>query len=78
MASLNASARAAYRALGCRGYARIDFRLSDEDEHFFLEANTLPGLTSTSLVPKAARAAGMEYTELVDMILRLAAAERSV
>lgn len=76
--AITASARAAYRALGCRGYARIDFRLADDDEHFFLEANTLPGLTSTSLVPKAARAAGMEYTELVDMILRLAVAERSV
>ncbi len=65
------SARAAYGALGCAGYARVDFRLSDDGAHFFLEANTLPGLTSNSLVPKAARAAGIDYPELIDRILRL-------
>jgi D-alanine-D-alanine ligase len=74
--AIDASARAAYRALGCRGYARIDFRVTDEGDHYFLEANTLPGLTSHSLVPKAARTAGIEYAELVDMILRLATASR--
>jgi len=73
-----ASARAAYRALSLSGYARIDFRLSDNGEHFFLEANTLPGLTSNSLVPKAARAAGIEYPELVDMILRLSLSDHAV
>jgi D-alanine-D-alanine ligase len=66
-----AASLASYRALGCRGYARIDFRLTDGGDHFFLEANTLPGLTSNSLVPKAAREAGIEYADLVDMILRL-------
>jgi D-alanine-D-alanine ligase len=75
--AISASARAAYRALGCRGYARMDFRASANGSHFFLEANTLPGLTSHSLVPMAARAAGIDYTELVDMILRLSAAEPS-
>jgi D-alanine-D-alanine ligase len=65
------SAHAAYRALGCSGYARVDFRLGDDGAHFFLEVNTLPGLTSSSLVPKAARAVGIEYAELVDRILRL-------
>jgi D-alanine-D-alanine ligase len=68
------SARAAYRALGCAGYARVDFRLSDDGDHFFLEVNTLPGLTSSSLVPKAARAVGIDYTELIDRILRLSMA----
>jgi D-alanine-D-alanine ligase len=67
-----ASARKIYDSLGCRGYARIDFRLSPDGYHFFLEANTLPGLTSGSLVPRAARAAGIDYPELVDKILQLA------
>ncbi len=66
------SARAAYHALGCRGYARVDFRLRPPGDHFFLEVNTLPGMTSNSLVPKAARAVGIEFTELVDRILHLA------
>jgi D-alanine-D-alanine ligase len=67
--AIGESAHAAYRALGCSGYARVDFRLGDDGAHFFLEVNTLPGLTSSSLVPKAARAVGIEYAELVDRIL---------
>lgn len=67
------SARAAYHALGCRGYSRVDFRLTPTGDHYFLEVNTLPGMTSNSLVPKAARAVGIEFTDLVDRILRLAA-----
>ncbi len=74
--AISRSAIAAYRALGCRGYARVDFRLNDDGEHFFLEVNTLPGLTANSLVPKAAGAAGIEFPELVDNILRLAAVPR--
>ncbi len=70
--AVSRSALAAYRALGCRGYARVDFRLTDDGQHFFLEANTLPGLTANSLFPKAAKAAGIEFPELVDNILRLA------
>jgi D-alanine-D-alanine ligase len=66
------SARTAYHALGCRGYSRVDFRLRPSGEHFFLEVNTLPGMTSNSLVPKAARVAGIEFTELVERILHLA------
>ena len=66
------SARTAYHALGCRGYSRVDFRLKPTGDHFFLEVNTLPGMTSNSLVPKAARAAGIEFAELVDRILHLA------
>ncbi|MEJ2722487.1 MAG: D-alanine--D-alanine ligase, partial [bacterium] len=65
------SARAAYKALGCKGYARVDFRLTPEGDHYFLEVNTLPGMTSNSLVPKAAKAAGIEFTELIDRILHL-------
>jgi len=65
------SAHVAYKALGCRGYARVDFRLTPEGDHCFLEVNTLPGMTSNSLVPKAAKAVGIEFAELVDRILRL-------
>jgi D-alanine-D-alanine ligase len=66
------SAQTAYHALGCRGYSRVDFRLTPTGDHFFLEVNTLPGMTANSLVPKAARVVGIEFTELVDRILRLA------
>jgi D-alanine-D-alanine ligase len=66
------SAHAAYKALGCRGYGRVDLRLTPEGDHYFLEVNTLPGMTSNSLVPKAAKAVGIEFAELVDRILRLA------
>lgn len=59
----------AHESLGCRGYSRIDFRLDEHGEPWCLEANTLPGMTGTSLVPKAARAAGIEYGELCERII---------
>ena len=61
-----------YETLGCRHYARIDFRLNSEGEHYLLEVNALPGMTSTSLLPKAARAAGLEFCDLIDMIINVA------
>lgn len=54
-----------YDLLGCAGMARVDVRL-DGDAYFCLEANTIPGLTETSLVPKAAAAVGIEFGELVE------------
>jgi D-alanine-D-alanine ligase len=65
------SARRAFHTLGCEVYGRVDFRLDEQGRHFFLEVNTLPGMTANSLVPKAAKSAGIGYTELVDRILRL-------
>jgi len=62
----------AYRALSCRDYARVDFRLSVEGEIFCLEVNTLPGMTELSLVPMAAREAGIEFDELVERIAMMA------
>ncbi len=59
---------AACRALGCRGAARVDFMVRDE-ELFCLEVNTIPGMTETSLLPKAAGAAGISFAELVLRIL---------
>jgi D-alanine-D-alanine ligase len=59
----------ACRALRTRGVARVDFRLDDEMTPFCLEVNTVPGMTETSLVPKAAAAAGMSYADLVRAIV---------
>jgi len=65
----------AFRALKLRGYARIDFRLDDSGGCFCLEANTLPGMTETSLIPQAAAAAGISFPELCERIVRLATTE---
>ena len=65
-------ARRAFRALKLRGYARIDFRMTDAGEFYCLEANTLPGMTQTSLIPQAAAAAGIAFPELCERIVRLA------
>ncbi|MEY2733753.1 MAG: D-alanine--D-alanine ligase [Gemmatimonadota bacterium] len=61
-------AMAAYRALKLAGCARIDFRLHPTDGLFCLEANTLPGMTGTSLVPQAAAAMGMDFPTLCERI----------
>jgi D-alanine-D-alanine ligase len=68
---VRAAARTMHEALGCRGVSRSDFILR-EGEPVFLETNTIPGLTRESLLPKAARAAGISMGELVDGLLRLA------
>ena len=65
-------ALAAFRSLGCEGWGRVD-TMRDSDGHFsVLEVNTIPGMTSHSLVPMAARQAGMEVPALVERILTLA------
>ncbi len=61
----------AFRVLKLRHYARIDFILA-QDQLFCLEANTLPGMTATSLLPKAAAASGTSFPELCDRIVQLA------
>jgi D-alanine-D-alanine ligase len=66
----------AHRALKLAGYSRIDFRLGGDGTIFFLEANTAPGLTANSLIPKAARAAGMDFPAFAEAICRLAPARR--
>ncbi len=62
----------AHRALKLGGYSRIDFRLGADGDIFCLEANTLPGMTANSLIPKAARAAGISFPDLCEAICRLA------
>jgi D-alanine-D-alanine ligase len=62
----------AYRALGCRGLARIDFILTREDEPMIIEVNTLPGMTEMSLFPDSARSVGVSFEELTERIVLLA------
>ncbi|HEU4994618.1 MAG TPA: D-alanine--D-alanine ligase, partial [Gemmatimonadaceae bacterium] len=65
-------ARRAFQALKLRGYARIDFRMTEDGSLFCLEANTLPGMTQTSLIPQAAAAAGISFPDLCERIAKLA------
>lgn len=59
----------AYFALGCKGAPRIDFRLTPDNRPFILEANTIPGMTETSLLPMAASRAGISFNRLVEIML---------
>ena len=60
-----------FKLLGCNGYGRLDFLLDKNGRHFFLELNTLPGMTSTSLLPIAADKSGKSFSDLVGIIIRL-------
>lgn len=71
VAQVQAYALRAFRVLKLRGYGRIDFILAKE-QLFCLEANTLPGMTATSLLPKASAAAGISFPELCERIVQLA------
>lgn len=64
-------ARSAHRALGLRDFSRIDFRQGADDVPYCLEANTLPGLTRTSLLPQSAAAVGISFDDLCDRICQL-------
>jgi D-alanine-D-alanine ligase len=65
-------ARKAFQALKLRGCARIDFRMTEDGSLFCLEANTLPGMTGTSLIPQGAAAAGIAFPELCERIVQSA------
>jgi D-alanine-D-alanine ligase len=69
-------AKKAFDALKLRGYARIDFRMSTDGTFYCLEANTLPGMTQTSLIPQAAAAAGISFPELCDRVVQIALEKR--
>ena len=66
---IRALALAAFKAAGCRGWGRVDVMRNQQGQLFLLEVNTAPGMTSHSLVPKAARQVGVEFDELVWRIL---------
>jgi D-alanine-D-alanine ligase len=69
---IEAAALAAHRSLGCSGYSRVDLRVDESGAPFLLEINTLPGMTSHSLIPKIAAHRGITYADLCERILSLA------
>jgi D-alanine-D-alanine ligase len=74
---LQALALQAHRRLGCRGATRVDFRLDRKGRPFVLELNTVPGMTETSLLPMAAKAARLSYEDMVEAILESALAREA-
>jgi D-alanine-D-alanine ligase len=68
------AARATYEALGCTGFARVDVMLDADSTPQVLEANAIPGLTDTSLLPMAADAGGIRFEQLVERMIQLALA----
>ncbi len=72
--AMRALALAAFRAAGCSGWGRVDLMRDAQGRNYLLEVNTAPGMTSHSLVPKAARALGIEFDELVWRILEMSLA----
>jgi D-alanine-D-alanine ligase len=72
LARAEVAALAAHRALGCSGYSRVDLRVTRSGAPYLLEVNTLPGMTSHSLIPKIAAHRGISYAELCERILALA------
>ncbi len=71
-AAMQKLAQSAFAVLGCRGWARIDVMLDASGRQYVLEANTAPGMTDHSLVPMAARAAGVSFEQLVVDVLGMA------
>lgn len=66
---------AAHSILGCRGYSRVDFRLTEDNLPVCLEVNTIPGFTETSLLPMAARQVGIDFPALCEEIMRASGIE---
>ena len=67
---LNQLAEKAFKAIGCTGWGRVDFMRDESNAWYLLEVNTVPGMTETSLVPKAAKEAGIAFDNLVVEILK--------
>ena len=65
------AAVAVYNALEIKTYARMDFRIDEQGEVYCLEANTLPGMTPTSLIPQEAQAIGKSFEELCEWIIEI-------
>jgi D-alanine-D-alanine ligase len=69
---LKRAALSAHKLLGCFGCSRVDMILNKEDLPVVLELNSIPGLTETSLLPKAAKSEGIEFAELCLRLIKLA------
>lgn len=67
---IQAEAVQAFKVVGCQGWGRVDFLMDEAGRHYFLEVNTSPGMTDHSLVPMAAKAAGLDFDALVMRILQ--------
>ena len=74
---LQQAALAAHRVLGCEGFSRVDLILAATGYVYVLEVNTIPGMTERSLLPKAARAAGIEFPQLCEALVDEALSPRS-
>jgi len=70
--NIQETALSAHKLLGCYGCSRVDMILSNDDIPFVLEVNTIPGLTTTSLLPKAAKVVGIDFSHLCIKLIRLA------
>lgn len=62
-------AKLSFSVCGCRDFARVDFMISEDGNPYFLEVNTLPGLTTTSLLPKSASCSGYDFQKLAEKLL---------
>lgn len=70
-AKMQENAVKAAKALGLTGYSRLDFMMKENGEMYCLEANTLPGMTPTSLIPQEAKVLGMDYPTLCEELIRI-------
>lgn len=69
---MQALALKAFQVLGCRGWGRVDVLVDSDGSPYLLEINTAPGMTDHSLVPMAARAAGIDFPDLCVKVLEMA------
>ncbi|MFH1781736.1 MAG: D-alanine--D-alanine ligase [Patescibacteria group bacterium] len=67
---LQTTALEVYRIMGCEGMSRIDFMVDQKGNHYFIEVNTIPGMTDTSLLPEAAKAGGIEFPKLLNNLIQ--------
>ena len=70
------AAELVFKALRLKNYARMDFMMSESEEIFCLEANTLPGMTPTSLLPQEAAAVGISFGELCEKLMQFSLDEK--
>jgi len=66
----------AHKAVGCRGFSRVDMKVTDRGDVFILEVNTIPGMTERSLLPMAARESGLDFSKLCIKMLSMALKNR--